>query len=209
MALQFVTLDQIKEWLLIELTETKYDTVLTLFGESVETAVLNFTETSFALAPVVGEIIDANESDVIAPQNSPIVSVQNLYFGGDTDGTGGSLVDPLQYRVTPDAIVLNNQGPRGRNRVRIDYTWGYDGAPPDVIVAILQGVEAEFRRKGRKSIGIGGRSKKDESERYTSAGGGDGSAWDPKTGLPKEIVAKLKVYQRFEFPTQPMATRNV
>lgn len=210
MALRFVTLDQIKDWLGIELTNNAHDSVLQLFGESVENAVINFTETEFELQTEVNEIIDGNQSDVICPRNSPIRSVQKLLFHVGSDGSGGGLIDPSNYSVNDDAITLRGiMSPRGRGLIRVDYTWGYDGAPPDVIVAILQAVEAEFRRKGRKSIGIGGRSKKDESERYTSGGGGDMSAWDMKTGLPKEIVAKLKPYQRMEFPTQPMAARNV
>lgn len=206
MALQFVTLNDIKGWIGIELTNTDHDTILQLLGESMENAVLNYTETQFSLQVVVGELVDGNQSDVITPRNAPVRSVQALYFGIDSDGTGGSLISPSDYGVGEDSITMRHIGsPRGRYMIRIDYTWGYDGAPPDVRLAILQSVEAEFRRKGRKSIGIGGRSKKDESERYT---GGDASAWDSKTGLPMEVVSKLKPYKRFEFPTQPMATRN-
>jgi len=70
--------------------------------------------------------------------------------------------------------------------------------------AILLGVEAEFRRRGRKSIGTSGRSKKDESERFDNGVG----SWDKKSGLPKEVVFKLNPYRVFEFPAQPRATHN-
>jgi hypothetical protein len=206
MALQFVTLNEIKGWIGIELVNTEHDTVLTLIGEAIEQSVLNYTEAQFALQTVVGELVDGNQSDVITPRNAPIHSIQGLYFGSESDGTGGDLVDPADYHVGEDAITMRHIGsPRGRYMVRIDYKWGYDGVPSDVKLAILQASEAEFRRKGRKSIGLAGRSKKDESERFS---GGDSSAWDTKTGLPVEVVSKLRPYKRFEFPTQPMATRN-
>jgi hypothetical protein len=88
--------------------------------------------------------------------------------------------------------------------VRIDYTHGYTSLPSDVKLAILLGIEANFRRKGNKTIGMTGRTKKDESEGYSSGPG----AWDTKTGLPKE-VAMLNPYKRYEIPTQPMAQRNL
>lgn len=206
MALQLVTLNDIKTWIGIEILNTEHDAVLTLIGEAIEKSVLNYTETQFALQTVTGELVDGNQSDVITPRNAPIDSVQGLYFGVESDGTGGNLIDPADYSVSEDSITMRHIGsPRGRYMIRIDYKWGYNGVPSDVKLAILQASEAEFRRKGRKSIGIGGRSKKDESERYT---GGDASAWDKKTGLPVEVVSKLRPYKRFEFPTQPMATRN-
>lgn len=194
----------VKPWLGIEPSNTAHDSVLTIIRDSVEKSVMEYTEQNFELNVVVGEVIDGNLSDSITPRHTPL-SVEAVYLYGDPDGSGGSLLDSNSYQLQEGSIRLREAyTPKARSSVRVDYTWGYDGPPPDVKLAILQGIEAEFRRKGRKSIGVGGRSKKDESEKYSS----DASAWDKKSGLPTEVVSKLNPYRVFEFPTQPMATRN-
>lgn len=200
----FCTLDDIKSWLGIDLAETKYDSTLTIIRDSVETSVIEYTENNFELNSVQ-EVRDSNQSDVIVPDNAPIDSVTAVYFNVNTDGTGGSLIDPENYQVRENKIHLRGViSPRGRSTVRVDYTYGYNGVPADVKHAILLSVDAEFRRKGRKDIGTVSRSKKDESETFRSSTSG----WDSKTGLPKEAVFKLNPYRVFEFPTQPIATRN-
>ncbi len=199
----------VKPWLGIPVSNTEYDSVLTIFRDSVEAAVLSYVETEFTLTPITNEILDSNGSDTIVPRNSPIVSVQAIYTAVESDGSGGNLLDTSHYRVDTDGITLRaiNQ-PRGRFYVRVDYTYGYDGLPPEVKHAILMSIDAEFIRKNKKTVGGGvtSRSKKDESE---SLGASGGAGWDTKVGLPLEAIAKLQTYkQSFEFPTQPMATRN-
>lgn len=199
----------IKPYLGVPVSTTEYDSLLTLFRDSVESAVLAYVETAFELTPVVNEILDSNGSDTIVPRNSPVRSVEAIYTSVNSDGSGGNILDPEFYRVDTDGITLRaiNQ-PRGRFFVRVDYTYGYDGLPPEVKHAMLMGIDAEWIRKNDKSVGTGrgARSKKDESE---SGGSGGGMGWDTKVGLPNEVIAKLQTYkQSFEFPTQPMATRN-
>ena len=214
--------DDVKPWLGIETAETKHDSALTVILKSMEKAVLNYTEAAFSQKVVVGELLDGNLSDSIVTRNSPIVSVQQIIFNVNTDGTGGSALSTSSYYLPQDmeevgpnyegndpkgssAILLRHLStPRGRGLVRVDYTYGFNGVPPDVKHAILLAVEADFRRKGRKSIGTSGRRKKDESESFNDSP----SAWDKKTGLPQEVVYKLNPYSVFEFPAQPMATFN-
>lgn len=199
----------IKPYLGIPIENTEQDSILTLFRDSVESSVLAYVETAFELTPVTNEILDSNGSDTIVPRNTPIVSVQSIYTSVESDGSDGDLLDPEFYRVDTDGITLRaiNQ-PRGRFYVRVDYTYGYDGLPPEAKHAMLMAIDAEFLRKSKKSVGQGssGRSKKDESE---SGGAAGGQGWNDKVGLPNEVIAKLQTYkQSFEFPTQPMATRN-
>lgn len=202
----FLTLNgDIKPWLGIDVGNTTHDANLTTIANAIEQAVLNYVETDFKLNTVTKEILDGNISDVILPRNTPINSVQAIYFFPDTDGTDGSLVSVDDYDVTSEAIYLRTSTtPKGRGTVRVDYKWGYNGLPADVKLMMLQTVEAEWRRKGSKSLGIGGRTKKDESETYIN----DLGQWDEKSGLPKVLAAKLQPYKSFEFPTSPMAQRN-
>lgn len=195
----------IKPWLGIDVSETKYDSVLTVIRDSVEQAMLNFTEATFDLT-AVSEVLDANRSDQIVPAEFPIDSVTQIFFHVLPDGTGGELIETTSYQAKVGSIILQDlYTPKGRSLVRVDYTYGYDGIPDDVHEAMLLAIEAKFRRKGRKSIGLSGRSKKDEREGFTETAG----AWDPKTGLPTEVVYMLQPYKRYEFPTQPIAQRNL
>ena len=198
-----VSLDIIKSWLGI--VGTDYDVTLEIIRDAVEQSVLQYCETSFTLEEVENEVTDGTNSDTIIPKKYPIDSVQELRFGVGTDGTGGSVVSSADYQVKPDAIILKGfTTPKGRANIAIDYKYGYSGLPSDVKLAIIQAVEAEYRRKSKKSIGVASRSKEGESETYKN----DVGAWDQKSGLPKEVVYKLQPYKTFEFPTQPMATRN-
>lgn len=199
----------IKPWLGIDPGNTNYDSVLTIMRDSVEQAVINYVENDFDTHVITNEIVDSNGSDTILPRNEPLLSVEALYLNVETDGTGGDLLDTNSYYVNTanagSSIVLTNfRTSRGRANIRIDYTYGYSSVPPDVKEAILLSVEAKYRRKGRKSIGVSSRSKKDESESFTDSSSG----WDKKVGLPVEVVSMLRTYRKFEFPTQPMATRN-
>jgi hypothetical protein len=200
--------NDIKPYMGIPVSNTDSDTVLTIFRDSVEASVLAYVETKFELT-TTSEILDSNGSDAIVPRNSPIASVQAIYIAVDSDGSGGNLLDPSLYRVDSHEITMRTAHfSRGRYYLKIDYTYGYDGVPAEVKHAILMGVEAEFIRKNKKTVGggISARSKKDESE---SLGSGGGAGWDTKVGLPNEVIAKLQSYKTsFEFPTSPMATRN-
>lgn len=194
----------IKPWLGIEITETKHDATLIVMRDSVEQSMLNYTEAKFDLT-AIEEVLDGSRSDQIVPAEFPIASVQALYFHVKPDGTEGDLIESDDYQVKEGAIILQHlYTPKGRSLLRIDYTYGYDGIPPDVHEAMLLAIEAKFRRKGRKSMGLSGRSKKDEREGYSDSAG----AWDSKTGLPTEVVYMLQPYKRYEMPTQPIAQRN-
>ena len=197
----------VKPWLGIPLANTTYDSVLIILRDSVEQSVLNYTGASFSPVVKQGELKDSNGSDVIVMDSYPIISVEQILFDVESDGTGGSLIDPEFYHLDKGGSVtlraVNQR--RGRFIVRVDYTYGYASLPPDVKQAILISIEAEYRRKQDKTMGKTGRSKKDESENYEGSAG----LWDARSGLPRDAVSKLNQYRvNVEFPIQPMAQRN-
>lgn len=198
--------DDVKPWLSIEPSNTTHDATLQLLIDAMEQAVINFVETDFAIHTEVKEIHDGNRMDVILPRNVPVTAVDKIVLGCDTQGNGGSVLSSTDFVWDSQSISLRYQyTPRGRGMIAINYKWGYDGLPSDVKLCMLQAVEAEFRRKGNKSLGGGAKSKKDESQ---SSPGGIGE-WDPKTGLPSVLVYKLTAYKTFEFPNLPAATRGI
>jgi hypothetical protein len=194
----------IKPWLGIDPSNTTHDSNLSIINNAVEKAVLNYCETTFALTSST-DILDGNISDIILTENTPIASVTSLYFNVLPDGSSGALIDPENYKVRTDGIYLVGiTSPRGRACIKVTYQYGYNGLPADVKLMMLQTVEAEWRRKGNKSLGLGGRSKKDESETYIN----DMGQWDEKTGLPKVLISKLQPYKNCDYPIMPIAQRN-
>jgi len=101
----------IKPWLGI--TTTDHDTVLTIMRDSVEQAVINYVENDFDPHVVTGEILDSNASDTIITRFEPLISVQELTFGVESDGTGGSVIDAESFQVITEeggsAIVLQSR----------------------------------------------------------------------------------------------------
>jgi hypothetical protein len=196
----------VKPWLGIEVSNTQHDEILQILIDAMEQAVINYVETDFTIHTETKEIHDGNRMDVILPRNVPITAVDKIRLGTDTQGDGGTELVDTDYSWDSQSISLRYQyTPRGRGMVAIDYKWGYDGLPPDVKLCMLQAVEAEFRRKGNKSLGGGSKSKKDESQSSPSGN----SDWDQKTGLPSVLVYKLTAYKTFEFPNLPAATRGI
>jgi hypothetical protein len=205
-----VTLNDIKTFLGIPLVNTEYDAILTVFQESVEQSIINYCQTDFATHAIVGppgEILDGGRQDVLIPKNFPIISVERVYFNVNVDGTGGYQLGSTDYFYDEGSITLRSQhAPFARGIVRLDYTYGYAAVPGDVKAAVYQSVKAEFQRYKKNSEDISSRSKGDESESF---GTGNSGAWDPLTGLPRQIVAKLQAYRLYEFPNINMAQRNL
>lgn len=204
--MSLTTLDENKIYQGIKLTDTSQDVIIEIFREAVEQAILNFCECSFepiVIAGPPGEILDSDNSDIIVPKNSPIISVEKLFVGVDVDGTGGSELDQdRDFYTDENSIILRDtRTPRGRGLLRVDYTYGFAAVPPDVKLAVFQSVKAEMQRKKRNAEDITSRSKNGESESYSGA-------FDPKTGLPKAAIAKVQAYRTYEFPNIGSAQRN-
>jgi hypothetical protein len=202
------TLDDLKTYMGIALSNTALDAILTMFKDSVEEAVINYCETDFTLQTVTNEVIDAVRSDIIVIKKCPVRSIIQLILNCDMDGQNGLVIDPTEYNFDSNSVSLRNfHTGFSRGYIRVDYTWGYSAVPAGVKMAVYQSVKAEYQRYKQNSEGVASRSKGDESESF--GGGGSGSAWDPYTGLPKQIVSKLQAYKVYEFPLLPMAQRNL
>lgn len=198
------TLNDVKGYLGISLTDTQYDAKLEIMRKSVEQSVLNYCEVDFASHVVTKELIDGTQSDVLVTKYFPVLSVQAIYFDCDSAGEGGSLLDSDLYSIDQSAIYLRGvKSPyTSRGTVRVDYTHGYTAVPDDVLLCVYQSVKAEFNRDSNNTEHLSNRSKEDESEGYLSA-------WDKKTGLPSQIISKLQAYRVYEFPMVGMAQRNM
>jgi hypothetical protein len=201
--MELASLADVKAFLKIENSDTQFDAILTIFKNSVEAAILNFTDCPFEAITVTGELYDGTDCDIITPKNYPLISVEGLYFYCDGFGQNGTKIDPEYYVMEESGIVLRNAlfAPNARKNIRIDYTYGYEDVPADVKICVLQGVKAEFQRWSQNTENINSRSKMGESESF-------GSAWDKSSGLPSQILGKLQPYKVYEFPMIGNAQRN-
>lgn len=201
-----ISLNDFKTWMGMDLTYVDEDDNLTAIISSVDASIKNYCETTFEATVETNEIHDGKNSDLLVTKNSPIISVQEIRFGVTTSGTGGSALDTTSFEARQNYIALKGiMSGVGRCLIAIDYTWGYSSVPADVSLAAKIASEAFYRRLDRKNIGQASRSKKDESE----SSGGDYTAWDSKTGLPKEVVSMLAPYRSFEMPVMSMTQRSI
>ncbi len=199
--MSLVTLAEIKTYMGI--TGSGEDALLTIFQEAVEQQILNYCDVEFTPTIVTNEIHDGSRADIIVPENIPIISVESVVFSVRPDGSEGTeLVAEDEYYFDENAITLVNQvTPFYRGNVRVDYTHGYATVPADVKLAVYEAVKANYQRRKRNSEDVSSRRKQDEAETYTAA-------WDPKSGLPTSVTAKLQTYRVYEFPNINMAQRN-
>ena len=200
-----VTLDEQKEFLGIKLADTERDVLIQTFLDSVEQQVKNLCETNFQETVVTsppGELHDGSIADVILPFGFPILSVEKISVGTETDGTGGIDLETDEFYFDDTGIMLRGRlTPRARGNISLAYTYGFEEVPADVKLAVMQSVKAELQRHDANTENISSRSKEGESESLRSA-------WDPKSGLPVQIASKLQSYKLFEFPHFGMAQRN-
>jgi hypothetical protein len=197
------TLSNIKAWLSI--TGNDQDAILTQIQDAVDQAITNYCDTEFTETTVTGELIDCRRSDILVPQFYPIISVQELLMGLGLDGSGGVALEETDYILRPDGIYLKTQiMPQGRGLAKISYHYGYATVPARVKMASTLAVEAFYRRRSRKSLGLSSRSKEGESQSYENYSG----AWDKLTGLPTDVVSMLGEYRDISIPVSPMSIRN-
>lgn len=198
--MSLVTLADVRTY--VGVPDNSQDALLTIFQDSVEQQIIDYCDVSFTVNTVVNEIHDGNRSDIITPRQIPIISIEQIVFNCETDGTLGTVLDILQYYFDKNAITLRGTiTPFYRGNVRLDYTAGYATVPAPVKLAIYMAVKANYQRKKNNREGIASRRKQDEAETYNGA-------WDQATGLPLDVLSMLQPYKVYEFPNLSQAQRN-
>ena len=185
------------------ITNGSKDTLIEIIRPAVEEQIIAYCDTNFEEKTVTKEMHDGIESDVIVPYNFPVIQITAVYIGCDVNGENGRLLEADEYYVDDDGSVIlrSSTTPFLRGNVRLDYKHGYTSVPSTIKLCVYQTVKAELQRQQRNTEDISSRSKEGESESY-------GSAWDSKSGLPKQILGKLDPYKAREIPLAGMAQRN-
>jgi len=201
--MSLTTMNDIKTFLGISLSDTSKDAIITMFKDSVEQSIINYCESDFSTKVVTNEVLDGVLSDIIVPKNFPVLSVQQVVIGNGIDNSGGLTLATNDYYFDESSIILKiNTTPFYRSSVKIDYTYGYSTVPADVKMCVYQAVKAELQRYESNTENVSSRSKEGESESL-------GASWDSISGLPKQIISKLQSYRSsYEFPNISMSQRN-
>lgn len=203
MSTAIVTLASAKAWLTIPVLDTTQDATLEVIVAAVNDAIEAYCDASFSPVVVESEMHDARRQDVIVPDGWPVISVERLAVGTNALGIGGTELTTEEYLVRDGEIVLVGRSlPQGRGLVAIDYTHGYVAVPSKVTMAGMLSVEAYYRMKTNKQVGIVSKAKEGESINYQKG-------WSERAGLPNEAIGLLAEYRVLGYPSgTSMATRN-
>ena len=202
-----ITLADYKSYIGLDpMTAHKNDAVNQLILDGMEEAVLNYIDVSVVPKVEVNKILDGKIEDMVTPGDFPILSVQQVVLGVEMDGSGGSVIDPIEYYFDEVSIMFREYyTPRGRGRIRLDYTHGYASVPADIKLAILQATKIFDQYQSSRSEHVGARSKKDESE---SIGGTSNGVWNDDSGLPSQVRAMLQKYKYIGYDSIGYAQRT-
>lgn len=211
----YIALADAKAWLGIDDSDTTKDAIITDLITAVDEAIDAWTGTRFdGIQTTTRELHDARRQDILLPLNGPITEVTNIYMGVNSDGSGGSVLDPAGYRYDDTEIaMIYMHMPMQRGLVAVTYKWGYSSVPSRVKLASKLGVEGYFRMRQNKTVGGSTRSRAKEGETITysagSTGGSRNNGWEG--GLPPEAINVLSEFRRVDFDFgagTAMATRN-
>ena len=199
------TIEEVRGWILNDESNSSQDATLEPLRLSVDEIIKDYCDCLFGeTEALTGIILDSRRSDVIVPDQFPIVSVEKIVMFIDGDGVGGVELQANEYIVREEEIILRTRiQARRRGNISIDLTHGFADVPHRIHQALLLSVEGMYNRKTRRSIGLSSRSKEGESESY-----GAKSQWDSITGLPIEAMGMLQHYRRIEFTGSVMQARN-
>jgi hypothetical protein len=184
----------------------KNDAVNQIILDGMEEAVLGYIDVSVTPKVVTNKLIDGKIEDIITTGDFPLISVQQVVFNVEADGSGGNVLDTTEYYFDDVSIMLTCQyTPRGRGTIRVDYTHGYTSVPADIKLAILQATKIFAQYHSSDAEHVGSRSKKDESE---SIGGTKGGVWEEESGLPVQVKGMLQKYKYIGYDAIGYAQRT-
>ena len=159
-----ITLDQLKSYLQIPLTDTSDDFFLGLLVSSVQDTVENYCHRKFDVTVYTGEQHIINHK--IFPKNYPIVSVENITrwdagVGGVVPDVNGiseyrlfpTYIDLLDYQYVTMAGKLKYINGE-ESYVELDYTAGYAIIPNDLILASLKLAALEYKESRENRLGV-------------------------------------------------------
>lgn len=203
--IDLVSLETLKSWLSIPLTNTGDDSILQLLISSFSQYVLNRTGIkSFNSIQSYTDTLDGDNSTRIFLRNNPIVAVSSLVIGAFTPpqssgptSNGWYIEDnkkSLAFRIATNTFmtgVPNGIYPyaflRGQGNIVVSYTAGYTSVPFDLEEAVMKACAINYKRKDWVDLA---------SKSLASGQGVAGTTSYRKWMLPPEIISVLDFYSK-------------
>lgn len=227
----YLTLDEVKDWLKILPTETKYDQTLVRLINTVTTRVEAYIDGP-VLTRDLTEFRDGTSSNVIVPSQRPIVSLVELRIDYNRGFGDPTIVDlsrvilrgtPSLNQKTSDThikiqgqdVVLfddNNTALLGRifagsviQSIKLKYRagWGDTPAdlPDDLVHASLMAVEFLYMLRENRDLGIGSRGNFGGQSYHREIKPNE-------SGFPLEIEKMLDDYKDWSLGITDVAQKN-
>ena len=143
--MEIVTLDEIKLQLDIESGNVEYDELIGEIADSVESFIVNYTNTDFVSGDVSGVIVNENQSKTIYLPESQINTISVI--GTDLDFNNNTYSEEQTVGVD---VLLGNAGDLYNvdgyfpEMIYVEYNKGYD-RPADIKQTIIDSVRLKFR----------------------------------------------------------------
>lgn len=203
-------LSDIKSWLNIPESETKYDFALNLLNESVAQEFEQYIDGPIRTI-TVDEYFDSDNSDSLVPSMRPVRSIDYLFMddAGQFDNlstpeereASNLKVDPKSYFLRDDGTIVSNNSYSGidlwnyvfgygKGSIMLQYKAGYadtiDEVPSDLKLAAMERVTQLYYLKQNNAINVKSKSANESSVTY-------------EIGLPKEVSTILDRYVDYSF----------
>jgi hypothetical protein len=205
-----VSLSDIKAWLNIPESETKYDLTLNIINASVAQEFEQYIDSPI-LTITVDEIFDADNSDSIVPSQRPVRQIDYVFMddSGQFDGlttpadreASNMKLDPSSYFLRDDGTIVSNNSAAGidlwnyvfgygKGSIMVQYKAGYADTlgevPSDLKHAALMRINQQYHLKQNNAINVKSKSANESSVTY-------------ELGMPKEVKDILDRYVDYSF----------
>lgn len=225
----YLSLDEVKDWLKINPTDTSKDVSLKRLINSCCEMVERYIDGP-VLTRDFTEFRDGNSSNVVVPSMRPVVSLTAVYIDYNRDFAPSTLVDPqqtilrglpnvnqkstdLSVRIIGSDIVLrddNNTALLGRifagsvvQSIKLLYRAGWgdspDRLPEDLKQATLLAIEFYYMLRENRDLGVNSRN---------SMGGQGYRREKTDSGLPTEVELMLDRFRDYSLGVSEVPQKN-
>jgi uncharacterized phiE125 gp8 family phage protein len=143
--MDLTTLANVKAWL--NLTVDISDALLVRLIAGISAWVQSYLSRQ-VLSQSYAEVRDGHDTQVLYFREYPVTAVSGVTVDGVAIPPAPDTVTPV-YRFTLGRLILQGyRFTRGWGNVTLDYTAGYDAAPPDLEQAVIELVAFRFKERG-------------------------------------------------------------
>jgi len=194
---EIVTIAEYKEYLKLNVAETKYDSVLTSMQSDIESDVLGILKCDLFSQEYV-EYLNGTGNNEIIPKQFPVTAITQLEVYGGLNESNEEVWEKwavgsyYQRLMIVDSVKVFMDGaifPTGTQNIRLSYTAGYSDIPGGIKKACKELLKLHWDNTpyGRNILGVNSISKGNQ-------GGADNTTFD--VNAKEKIMKGLMSYAR-------------